>query len=214
MRATMDGPATGQHDVKTGKKTGPPPRGDAILPHWGGGNFFTVAASCGLPGGGGSPRLARDADGSRPRQSGRDRILRCRSRRRGRRLRVPAVPTQPTPGRQRNFQTVVVAGGKHQHRVGAQQLNVTAKDRGNSRRAATLFSTKTGFLIQIAGRWVQPGYSRAGSAGAGPDKPVIVVIGGGAWWIHAYFWVEPCISVMGQPLTAPQQHPHCHGPID
>ena len=45
MRATMDGPATGQHDVKTGKKTGPPPRGDAILPHWGGREFFAAATA-------------------------------------------------------------------------------------------------------------------------------------------------------------------------
>ena len=45
MRATMDGPATGLHDVKTGKKPAPPPRGDAILPYWGGWEFSKVAGT-------------------------------------------------------------------------------------------------------------------------------------------------------------------------
>ena len=41
MRATMDGPATGC----TTLKTGPPPRGDAILPHWGGWEFSKVGGA-------------------------------------------------------------------------------------------------------------------------------------------------------------------------
>ena len=60
----------------------------------------------------------------------------------------------------------------------------------NSRQAAATvggrrryLAPKQVFLIQIAGRWVQPGYSRADRGGTGPDKPVIVVAGGGSWTI-------------------------------
>ena len=38
MRATIDGPATGSTTYRPGENTGPPPCGDAILPHEPGGN--------------------------------------------------------------------------------------------------------------------------------------------------------------------------------
>ncbi len=195
MRATMDGPATGQHDVKTGKKNRPP------------------AARGRDP-----TTLGREGISSRLR-----RVAACKSRRlaqmRGRLTRRattrpfiarPAGATRTTAAHAWSSNTTRPAARRWKEtptRCWRTTIERNSTDRGNSRRAATLFSTKTGFLIQIAGRWVQPGYSRADRAGAGPDKPVIVASGGGAWRIYAYFPVEPCVSVMGQPLPAPPTAP-------
>ena len=110
MRATMDGPATGQHDVKTGKKTGPPPRGDAILPHWGGREFFAAATACTL-----AARVAIRsvlADGIRSRQWGVDRASEApRARIDG--VGAPRVLSRPTPCRsspEGNTNTVLARG--------------------------------------------------------------------------------------------------------
>ena len=107
----------GQHDVKTGKKTGPPPRGDAILPHWGGREFFAAATACTL-----AARVAIRsvlADGIRSRQWGVDRASEApRARIDGVGARAFATNTMP-----------LVAGRKHQHGVGARRLNVTADRR-------------------------------------------------------------------------------------